>query len=89
MKYVRSVLLAATAVGLLAFPASAQTIATMDGHYYRLVPLKGAPRYRAEVATVIPAESTASVPQSSSCHLVDWAQREAPDNMYVSACGPE
>jgi hypothetical protein len=33
--------LVATAIGLLTSAASAQTIATMDGHYYKLVPLKG------------------------------------------------
>jgi hypothetical protein len=65
MRYARSVLLAAMAVGLLAFPASAETIATMDGHYYKLVPLKGIPRYPSEVVTVIPEGATASVPQAS------------------------
>ena len=66
MGYARLVLLAAAAAGLLAFPASAQTIATMDGHYYKLVPLKGIPRYSSEVVTVIPGGATASVPEAKS-----------------------
>ena len=92
MGYARLVLLAAAAVGLLAFPASAQTIATMDGHYYKLVPLKGIPRYSSEVVTVIPGGATASVPeaslsQSSSCRVIPWGQYEYPAQ-WVTACGP-
>jgi hypothetical protein len=90
MNYTRSVLLAAAAVGLLAFPASAQTIATMDGHYYKLVPLKGLPRTPSEVVTVIPQEATASVAQSSNCRLLDFGtQWEGPDSKWVTACGPQ
>jgi hypothetical protein len=94
MSYARSVLLAAAAVGLLAFPASAETIATMDGHYYKLVPLKRIPRYPSEMVTVIPEGATASVPQASlsqnsSCRVLDWTQWEAPDMRWVTACGPQ
>jgi hypothetical protein len=88
-------LLAAMAVGLLTCAASAETIATMDGHYYKLVPLKGSPRYPSEVVTVIPEGATASVPQASlsqnsNCRLLDWGtQWEGPDSKWVTACGPQ
>jgi hypothetical protein len=95
MSYARLVLLAAAAVGLLAFPAAAQTIATMDGHYYKLVPLKRLPRYPSELVTVIPQGATANVPQASlsqnsSCRLLDYGtQWEGPDSKWVTACGPQ
>ena len=43
MKCLRAAFLATAAVGLMALatPASAQVIVTPDGHYYRLVPLRG------------------------------------------------
>jgi hypothetical protein len=94
MNHARSVLLAAAAVGLLAFPASSQTITTMDGHYYKLVPLKGLPRYPAEMVTVIPEGATASVPQASfqqnsGCRILDYGtQWESPDSKWITACGP-
>jgi hypothetical protein len=77
MSSARSVLPAAAAVGLLALPASAETIATIDGHYYKLVPLKVIPRYSGEVVTVIPEAATASVPLASlslnsSCRLTNF-----------------
>jgi hypothetical protein len=91
MSYVRLVLNTAAVVGLLAFPASAQTIAAMDGHYYKLVPLKGIPHYSSEV-TVIPVGATASVSgaslsQSSSCRVIPWGQYEYPAQ-WITACGP-
>jgi hypothetical protein len=92
MSYARLVLLAAGAIGLLAFPASAETIATMDGHYYKLVPLKAFPRYPSEVVTVIPEGATASVPQASvsqnsSCRLTNFQNGEYQPE-YTTVCGP-
>jgi hypothetical protein len=87
MNSVRLVLLA-TAIGLLTSPASAQTIATMDGHYYKLVPLKGPmPRNPTEVVTVIPEGATANVPQNSSCRLTNFQNGEYQPE-YVTLCGP-
>lgn len=92
MSYARLVLLGAAALGLLTCAASAETVATMDGHYYKLVPLKGLPRSPSEVVTVIPEGATASVPQaslaqSSNCRVVPWSQYEYPAQ-WVTACGP-
>lgn len=93
MHSARLVLLAA-AIGLLAPAASAETIATMDGQYYKLVPLKGRlPRNPSEVVTVIPAGATASVPESSSvpqnsnCRLTNFENGEYQPE-YVTLCGP-
>jgi len=92
MRYGRLVLLAATAFGLLTCVASAETIATMDGHYYKLVPLRGPlPRYSSEVVTVIPQEATANVAQaglgSSSCRLTNFQNGEY-EPEYTTVCGP-
>jgi hypothetical protein len=94
MNHARLVFLAAATVGLLTCAASAQTVATMDGHYYKLVPLKGVPRYPAEMVTVIPEGATASVPQASlqqnsGCRILDYGtQWESPDSKWITACGP-
>jgi len=92
MSYTRLVLLTAAVLGLLTCAASAETVATMDGHYYKLVPLRALPRSPAELVTVIPEGATASVPQpilqqSSNCRVLPWPQFEYPVQ-WVTACGP-
>jgi hypothetical protein len=91
--YTARLVLLATAIGLLAPVASAQTIATMDGHYYKLVPLRGPlPRNASQVVTVIPETATASVPdslsvpQSSNCRLTTFENGEF-QPQYVTLCG--
>jgi hypothetical protein len=88
MSYTRLVLLATAAIGLSTFAASGQTIATMNGQYYKLVPLKGAlPRSPTEVVTVIPEGTTASVPQTSSCRLTSFTNGQYMPE-WVTLCGP-
>ncbi|MGO9419670.1 hypothetical protein [Roseiarcus sp.] len=86
MSHLRLILTAAAAVGLLSSTASAQTIATIDGHYYKLVPLKR-PSPNAEVVTVVPNEATASVPASASCRVTTFQNGEY-DPEWVTMCGP-
>ena len=94
MSSVRVGLLATAVVGLLTSASYAQTVVTMDGHYYKLVPLRGAlPRSAAEALTVIPSEATASVPQgagvpqASGCRLTQFTNGEYQPE-YVTLCGP-
>jgi hypothetical protein len=88
MRYVGLAFLAAAAVGLtpLAPACAAEIVTTPDGHYYRLVPLKG-PLPNASQVTIIPGEATASVPQSSNCRIVPMSQYEY-QAQWVTACGP-
>lgn len=52
MRHLRLNLMAAADAGLLSSASFAQTVTTIDGHYYKLVPLKR-PSSNAEVVTVI------------------------------------
>jgi hypothetical protein len=91
MRYLRKALLATAAIGLMATaaPASAQIVSTPDGHYYKLVPLKGAlPGTAPETITIIPNGATASVPQTSSCRLTTFENHEY-QPQYVTECGAE
>jgi hypothetical protein len=88
MRYIRAALLATAAIGLMATaaPVSAQQIILgPDGHYYRLVPVKGP---RPEPVTAIPAQATANVINTSSCRLTSFANGEYQPE-YVTMCGPE
>jgi hypothetical protein len=90
MTYVRLALIATAAVGLMAVaaPASAETVATPDGHYYRLVPVKGpSPGTAPDMVTIIPGQATASVPPVSSCRLVNFLNNEYQPE-YTTVCGP-
>ena len=91
MKYVRAALLAAAAIGSMAIaaPASAQQIIMgPDGHYYRLVPVKGPlPRTAPETVTGIPGEATANVVNTSSCRLTNFQNGEYQPE-WVTVCGP-
>jgi uncharacterized protein (DUF849 family) len=62
-----------------------QIILGPDGHYYRLVPVKGP---RPEPVTAIPAQATANVINTSSCRLTSFANGEYQPE-YVTMCGPE
>jgi hypothetical protein len=91
MRYVRAALLATAAIGLMATaaPVSAQQIILgPDGHYYRLVPMKGPlPRTAPETVTGIPGEATADVANTSSCRLTTFTNGEYQPE-YVTLCGP-
>jgi hypothetical protein len=56
MACLRATVLATTAVGLMALatPAFAEVIMTLDGHYYRLIPLKAPPGQASSVVMAIP-----------------------------------
>jgi len=88
MRYARAALLATAAIGLMAIaaPASAQqVIMGPDGHYYRLVPVKG-PAPGTAPETVIPWQATANVVNTSMCHLDNFQNGEYQPE-YVTMCG--
>ena len=90
MTYVRLALIATAAVGLMAVaaPASAETVATPDGHYYRLVPVKGpSPGTAPEMVTIIPGQTTANVAPVSNCRLINFEDNEY-EPEYTTVCGP-
>jgi hypothetical protein len=91
MRYVRVALLATAAIGLMAIaaPASAETVSTPDGHYYKLVPAK-APLYGTvpEMVTIIPGQATASVAPVSGCRLINFQNGEYQPE-YTTVCGPQ
>ena len=83
-------LLATAGIGLIATlaPASAQVVATPDGHYYRMVPVKRPVSGTApEVVSVIPEQATASVAPVSNCRLVNFVNGEYQPE-YTTVCGP-
>jgi hypothetical protein len=89
MTYLRTAFLATTAVGLMALttPAFAEVVMTPDGHYYKLVPLKGPPPGAASsVVMAIPEGATASV--ASNCRLTSFVNLEYQPE-YTTVCGPE
>ena len=89
MRYLHAAFLATAAIGLMAIaaPAFAQEVVTPDGHYYRLVPLRGPlPGAAPEAATIIPQQATASVPNTSSCRLENFQNGEYQPE-YVTMCG--
>ena len=93
MTNLRTAFLATTAVGLMALatPAFAEVIMTPDGHYYKLVPLKGPPQGAASSATMaIPEGATASVASApaSNCRLTSFVNLEYQPE-YTTVCGPE
>ena len=91
MRYVRLGLLATASIGLIAIlaPASAQVVATPDGHYYRLVPVKRpASRLAPEMVNVIPEQATASVAPVSNYRLDSFVNGEYQPE-YTTMCGPQ
>jgi hypothetical protein len=91
MRYVRLSVLATASMGLIAIlaPASAQVVATPDGHYYRMVPVKRpASRTAPVIVNVIPEQATASVAPVSSCRLDSFVNGEYQPE-YTTVCGPE
>jgi hypothetical protein len=88
MRYVRAALLATAAIGLMAIAApvnAQQVIMGPDGHYYKLVPMRGPVP---GTVTGIPAQATANVINTSSCRLTNFENGEYQPE-YVTVCGPE
>jgi hypothetical protein len=86
MRYAGLAILATTAIGLIAVaaPASAAEVVMMpDGHYYRLVPMRGP----APGEAAIPGQATASVAPASGCRLVNFENNEYQPE-YTTVCGP-
>ncbi len=91
MRQVRFAVLAAATAGLigLSIPASAEIVATPDGHYYRLVPVRGpAPGAVAEMVNVVPEQARANVEPVSNCRLVNFEDNEYQPE-YTTVCGPQ
>ena len=92
MRHVRLEFIAGAAIGLMAIaaPASAEIVATPDGHYYRLVPVRGPlPGTAPEMVNVIPGQATASVAPApvSNCRLTYFEDNEYQPE-YTTVCGP-
>jgi hypothetical protein len=91
MRYVRLSVLATASMGLITIlaPASAQVVATPDGHYYRMVPVKRpTSRTAPMIVNVIPEQATASVAPISRCRLDSFVNGEYQPE-YTTVCGPE
>ena len=88
MTPVRFALIATAAAGLMAVaaPAFAEIVATPDGQYYRLVPVRApAP---GEWSAIAPAQSTANVAPVSNCRLINLEDNEYQPE-YTTVCGPQ
>src|SRR5271154_6781652 len=87
MTPVRLALIATAAAGLMAIaaPASASPIIMgPNGHYYRLVPVRGP----APGEAAIPQQATASVAPVSNCRLINFENNEYQPE-YTTVCGPQ
>ena len=86
MTPVRFALIATAAAGLMAIaaPAFAEIVATPDGQYYRLVPVRGP----APGQAAIPSQATANVAPVSNCRLINFEDNEYQPE-YTTVCGPE
>jgi hypothetical protein len=83
----RLALIATAAAGLMAIAAPAfasQIVMGPDGHYYRLVPVRGPATGQA----AIPSQATATVAPVSNCRLINFEDNEYQPE-YTTVCGPE
>jgi hypothetical protein len=91
MTYVRVAFVATTAAALMAVaaPASAEIVATPDGQYYRLVPVRApALGLVPEMVTVAPGQVSANVAPVSNCRLINFEDNEYQPE-YTTVCGPQ
>jgi hypothetical protein len=91
MTPVRLALIATAAAGLIAIaaPAFAEIVATPDGQYYRLVPVRAPALGTApEMVTIAPSQSTANVAPVSNCRLINFEDNEFQPE-YTTVCGPQ
>ena len=89
MTHIRFALIATAAVGLMgiAAPAFAETVMMPDGHYYRLVPVKGPSPGTAPEMMGVSEQATASVAPVSNCRLINFVNQEYQPE-YTTVCGP-
>jgi hypothetical protein len=91
MTPVRLALIVTAAAGLtaIAAPAFAEIVATPDGQYYRLVPVRApGPGPAPEMVTIAPSQATANVAPVSNCRLVNFEDNEYQPE-YTTVCGPQ
>jgi hypothetical protein len=91
MTPVRLALIATAAAGLMAVaaPAFAEIVATPDGQYYRLVPVRAPVSGTApEMVTIAPPQATANVAPVSNCRLINFEDNEYQPE-YTTVCGPQ
>jgi hypothetical protein len=91
MTPVRLALIATAVAGLMAIaaPAFAEIVATPDGQYYRLVPVRAPALGTApEMVTIAPSQSTANVAPVSNCRLINFEDNEFQPE-YTTVCGPQ
>lgn len=90
MRSRRLALLTTASIGLMTIvgSASAQVVATPDGHYYRMVPVKRPASGTApEMINVIPDQAIASVAPVSNCRLVNFGAGGQYQPQYTTVCG--
>ena len=90
MTPVRLALIATAAAGLMAaaVPASAsQIVMGPDGHYYRLVPVRGPAPGQAAISSQATA-NVAPVAPVSNCRLINFEDNEYQPE-YTTVCGPQ
>jgi hypothetical protein len=82
MACLRAAFLATTAVGLMALatPAFAEVIMTLDGHYYRLIPLKAPPGHASSGVMAIPEGATANVAPASPWPIYNGFDHQPTEN---------
>ena len=91
MRPVRLALIATAAAGLMtiAAPAFAEIVATPDGQYYRLVPVRApVPGTAPEMVTIAPSQATANVAPVLNCRLINFEDNEYQPE-YTTVCGPQ
>ena len=94
MTPVRLALIVTAAAGLtaIAAPAVAEIVATPDGQYYRLVPVRGpVPGTAPKMVTIAPSQATANVAPVapvSNCRLINFEDNEYQPE-YTTVCGPQ
>jgi hypothetical protein len=91
MTPVRLALVATAAAGLIAVaaPSFAEVVATPDGRYYRLVPVRAPGTGTApEMVTIAPSQAVANVAPVSNCRLINFEDHEFQPE-YTTVCGPQ
>jgi hypothetical protein len=91
MTHVRLGFMATATAALIAVavPASAEIVATPDGHYYKLVPVRAPmPGTAPEMVTVAAGQPTASVAPVPNCRLINFEDNEYQPE-YTTVCGPQ
>ena len=82
MACLRAMVLATTAVGLMALatPAFAEVMMTPDGHYHKLIPLKARPGQASSVVMAVPEGATANVAPASPWPIYNGFDHQPTEN---------